>query len=100
MSNTNLIAALREAEEVLALADGHSIPDPQIVDEVRRLGERFGYGNLMATTSALWSEKAEGMGLGGSEFVAGPCASTVKKALDMVRRALTDGNHPFPVKRI
>lgn len=82
--------ALREAEEALALAVSPSIPDPRHMDEIRALGDRIGYGNLMATASAIWGEKMEASGIGGSEFVAGPCRSTVDKALALVRYAIAD----------
>lgn len=80
--------ALLEAEEALALAASPNIPDPRHIDEIRALGERIGYGNLMATASAIWGEKMEADGIGGSEFVAGPCRSTVVKALGLVRDAI------------
>jgi hypothetical protein len=82
--------ALMDAEETLALAASPNIPDPRHMDEVRALGERIGYGNLMTTASAIWGEKMEAAGIGGSEFVAGPCRSTVEKALALVRSAIKE----------
>lgn len=81
--------ALLEAEETLALAVSPNFPDLHHIDEIRALGERIGYGNLMATASAIWGEKMKASGIGGTEFVAGPCRSTVEKALTLVRDALS-----------
>jgi len=90
MPKNTIQLALMEAEEVLALAASPSIPDPRHIDEIRALGERIGYGNLMASASAIWGEKMEAAGIGGSEFVAGPCRLTVDKALALVRSVIAD----------
>lgn len=87
MLKNTIQLALMEAEEALALAASPNIPDPRHIDEIRALGERIGYGNMMATASAIWGQKMQDAGIGGSEFVAGPCRSTVDKALSLVRAA-------------
>lgn len=90
MLDRKVLLALIEAEEILSLAATPSFPDPLYADEIRALGDRIGYGALMATASAIWCEKARADGLGGSEFVAGPCRATVERTLSMVRDAMSD----------
>lgn len=47
------------------------------MDDVRALGERIGYGNLMAQAAAAWRDKLDALGLAGGEFSIGPCVSTL-----------------------
>jgi len=82
---------LADAERVIGdfmdITEPASIPafkDPQYADEVERLGERIGFGALIASASASWREvaKRDGHPVGG-EFVVGPCMAV----LQSVRRA-------------
>lgn len=81
--------ALEAAEETLRLAEHPAFPDPIYHDEVKRLGQRIGFGALMSTASAAWREElvASGYPVGG-EFVSGPCHSSIIRALSMARAAL------------
>lgn len=81
-----LVGTLREAEEVLALMERPSQEDPAYGDEVRALGDRIGFGALMASASASWRRRLP-EGLGG-EHVSGPCRGTVDLILAKVRARL------------
>lgn len=78
--------ALEEAEIVLALVEEPALADPYALIEVRELGDRIGYGNLMNTASEIWRSKLDPSG---GEFVAGPCRATVNRCLKMIRAALS-----------
>lgn len=44
------------------------------IDEIKRLGEKVGYGNMMATASDLWRQSHEKQyGFSGGEHIVGPC---------------------------
>ena len=45
------------------------------MDDVRALGERIGYGNLMAQATVAWRAKLAAIGFAGGEFTIGPCAN-------------------------
>lgn len=81
--------ALSECVNTLALVESPALVDPVYGEEVRMLGDRIGYGALMASASASWrvSAKSRGMPEGG-EFVAGPCFGTVVSTLKIARAAL------------
>lgn len=78
--------ALEEAEIVLALVEEPALADPYALIEVRELGDRIGYGNLMNTASEIWRSKLDPSG---GEFVAGPCRATVNRCFRMIRAALS-----------
>ena len=77
--------ALREAEEVLAMAALMPMVDPVHGDEVEALGLRIGFGALMSSAQASWRQQAD---VKGGEFVAGPCFATVIETLKTIRQAL------------
>ena len=77
--------ALREAEEVLAVAALMPMVDPVHGDEVEALGIRIGFGALMSSAQASWRKRAD---IKGGEFVAGPCFATVVATLKTIRQAL------------
>lgn len=80
--------ALQEAEQALALAVPVPLVDRRLAEEVRHLGDRYGYGALMSTASAIWRTKLDD--LAGGEFVCGPCRSTADAALASVRAAMAE----------
>jgi len=82
--------ALGEAEQTLALSEFPSREDPEHGPEVRALGERIGFGAVIASASASWrlSLAAKGHPVGG-EHVSGPCQATVTATLKAIRQALT-----------
>lgn len=84
-----LLAATKEAEEVLALMERPRIEDPSYGSEVRALGDRIGFGALMSSASASWRKRLEGSGgpVGG-EHCAGPCHATVLMTLKVARDAI------------
>lgn len=83
--------AARQAEKVLSLATARTFPAPEDA-EVRRLGERIGFGALMSAAEKTWREwlAEQDMPLG-SEFVAGPCRVTVERSIAALRAALKGG---------
>lgn len=85
--NALLREALIEAREALAL--GAAVPpvDQENREAVIRLGERIGYGALMATASVEWRSRLGE--LEGGEFCSGPCRSTAEDAIAKIDAALT-----------
>lgn len=90
MSEAERIRALEDAlREFLDITEPASIPafkDPAHGAVVEQLGERIGYGALIASASASWRESNKRQGYpAGGEFVVGPCYSVLmgarKKAL-------------------
>lgn len=81
--------ALEELVDTLTPASYPAMKDPAHHDEIKRLGDRIGYGALMAGASAAWREATPHKG---SEFVAGPCYSVLKADYDRARRALGGSN--------
>jgi hypothetical protein len=81
---------LENCIEVLSLVERPRFVDPDYGEEVRRLGDRIGYGALMSSASASWREKLAVQGYPlGAEFVAGPCYATVIDTLKKARAALS-----------
>lgn len=80
---------LRDARDDFELAAMFPIADSVIANEVRTLGDRHGFGNVMATASALWRENLGN--LAGAEFVAGPCRVTVVKRIEKISAVLRAG---------
>ncbi len=100
-SRQDLVAALAECIEVLALVERPAFVDPDYGPAVEALGERIGYGALMSSASASWRQKLVASGMaGGGEFVAGPCHSTVVSTLAKARAALASEPEPQPVARM
>lgn len=80
--------ALEIAREALNWRDNEirlGIRDLLGEEEIRAVGERFGYGVLMSTASRLWYEKA-----GSGAFAVGHCIAIVEKA-DRVVAAVLEG---------
>ena len=83
---------LQECVDTLALVERPAFNDPIYADEVEALGNRIGYGALMASASASWREAlAKGGDFVGAEYVAGPCHATVVAALAKARALLSAG---------
>ena len=89
-------ALLREALgsvlEDLQIAEREQLVDPHIIVELRSLCSRHGYGNVMASTSALWRYLL-GEQEGGA-FVAGPCLGTVRNRIAEIEAALASKDRP------
>ena len=81
-----LVAAARDAGDVLETASRAALLDPDYSDEIKRIGERIGYGALMTGASALW--RASLGELAGSEFAVGPCVSQAQSRLERLDDAL------------
>lgn len=77
--------ALEELVDTLTPASYPAMKDPAHHDDIKRLGDRIGYGALMAGASAAWREVTPHKG---SEFVAGPCYSVLKADYDRAVAAL------------
>lgn len=83
--------ALETAREALNWRDNEirlGIRDPLGEEEIRAVGERFGYGVLMSTASRLWYEKA-----GSGAFAVGHCIAIVEKADRVAAAALEKEAH-------
>jgi len=94
-----VLAALQECIDVLALCEHPRNVDPDYGDEVAALGDRIGYGALMASASASWRQRLEDDGVpAGGEFVAGPCQVTVTRALRIARSALSNTSTVSPAQ--
>lgn len=96
--NARLREALMKAQACLDLAALPSFADPPWRIDVEHLGHRMGFGNLMASASAIWAERLQTTGgaPAGGAFVSGPCRATVEATLSVVNAALqpqetTDG---------
>jgi hypothetical protein len=82
--------ALKECVDTLELVERPAFKDPLYGAEVEALGNRIGYGALMASASASWREALAKRGdLVGAEYVAGPCHATVVAALKKARAMLS-----------
>lgn len=83
--------ALETAREALNWRDNEirlGIRDPLGEEEIRAVGERFGYGVLMSTASRLWYEKA-----GSGAFAVGHCIAIVETADRVAAAALEKEAH-------
>lgn len=84
-----LIAVARETMEVLQMSARERWEDPHWGAEVRALGERIGYGAMMASASAAWAKDVKDKdGIEDVGFVAGPHMSTVKDLISKLTKAL------------
>jgi hypothetical protein len=82
--------ALQECVDTLALVERPAFKDPLYGAEVEALGNRIGFGALMASASASWREALTKRGdFVGAEYVAGPCHATVVAALTKARAMLS-----------
>lgn len=86
---TTLRNALQECKEILALQTQPCWIDPLHGEEVEELGERIGYGALMASASASWEKKLlEKHGITGGAHGVAVGRTSSRKALLMVEEAL------------
>lgn len=89
--NRILREALKEALETLQLCETQPTypKDTPEYDPVRVLGERYGYGAVMACASSHWMDSLPRLGypMEGAH-VAGPCVATVLSTIDHINRAL------------
>lgn len=81
-----LVDAARDAGDVLESASRAAFLDPNYNEEIKRIGERIGYGALMSGASVLWRESLGE--LAGAEFAVGPCVSQVQSRLVRLDDAL------------
>lgn len=87
--NEKLRAVLLEVEVDWDLMEQETLVDPDALVELRAICSKHGYGNIMASTSALWRH-CLGEQEGGA-FVAGPCVATVRNRSKQIKAALSDG---------
>ena len=83
-----LEAALREFLDVTEPASHIPIKDPDHWRAVQELGDRIGYGAMMASAQASWRELLKRDGLEGGEHSRGPCYSVLMRAREMALDAL------------
>lgn len=92
MSNTLSSAKdlLRQVREVLALCNDGFAPSEE-VEEVHVLGERLGFGALMAAASKAWADRLREGGVAeGGEFTVGPCKATVDETIQKIDAFLAE----------
>lgn len=88
---TALIGALSHAHDLLQqMTYQRECPDPEHADDVRLLGERIGYGAMMASATALWPHKLADDGCAGGEFVTGLCRTTIERGVRRLEEALAE----------
>ena len=83
-----LEAALREFMEITAPAARLPMEDPAYGRDVQALGDRIGYGAMMASAQASWRAVLKRDGLEGGEHTHGPCYSVLLRARTMAEDAL------------
>lgn len=88
----DVLALVRAARRVLTTARMSAaipIADPSCLAEVSALGNRIGFGNLMATASVAWRNylQKEGWPVGG-EFACSPCRRTAELDAEALSAAL------------
>ena len=79
-------AALREFLDITSARIPS--PDPDYGAEVKALGDRIGYGALMASAQASWRARLKADGLEGGEHTSGPCYAVLMRAREMAQKAL------------
>jgi hypothetical protein len=60
-------------------------PSKHLLDEVRNLGEQYGYGATMQATSYMWAQKNKEDGLEGSEHSTGACVAIIELAREKLK---------------
>lgn len=85
-----LEAALREFMDITEPAARLGSPDPDYGPEVKALGDRIGYGAMMASAQASWREMLKPHGQEGGEHTRGPCYAVLLAAREQAKRALED----------
>lgn len=84
-----LEAALREFLEITEPASRLRLPDPDYGDEVKALGDRIGYGAMMASAQASWRQANAAFGHEGAEHTHGPAYAVLMSARKMAEDALS-----------
>lgn len=84
-----LEAALLEFLEITEPAARLLPEDPDYGADVRRLGDRIGYGAMMASAQAAWRSVLAQDGLEGGEHTHGPCYAVLMRARERARKALS-----------
>ncbi len=83
-----LEAALREFLDITEPASRPPAKDPLYHREVKELGDRIGYGAMMASAQASWREVLKRDGLEGGEHTHGACYAVLMRAREMALDAL------------
>lgn len=82
--------ALREFLDITTPATFLKPPDPAYGAEVKALGDRIGYGAMMASAQASWRELLKRDGLEGGEHTHGPCYAVLMDARAKAEDALKE----------
>lgn len=82
--------ALREFLEITAPAARLGWENPDHGPAVRELGDRIGYGAMMASAQAAWRAKLVPDGLEGAEHTHGPCYAVLMQVRQLAEDALKD----------
>lgn len=80
--------ALREFLDITAPAARLGWEDPDHGPAVRELGDRIGYGAMMASAQAAWRAKLARDGLAGGEYTHGPCYAVLMQVRSLAEEAL------------
>ena len=83
-----LEAALREFMDITEPSARIPAEDPDYGAEVKALGDRIGYGAMMASAQASWRAVLKRDGLQGGEHTHGACYSVLMRARAMADAAL------------
>ncbi|MCB0066584.1 MAG: hypothetical protein KDD77_05510 [Caldilineaceae bacterium] len=81
---------VREFLDITAPAAMLRPEDPDYGADVRALGDRIGYGAMMASAQAAWRARLQQDGLEGGEHTHGPCYAVLMRAREMAEKALRD----------
>lgn len=82
--------ALKEFMEITEPASRLRLPDPDYGSEVKALGDRIGYGAMMASAQALWRQSLSAFGHEGGEHTHGPAYAVLMSARAMAEEALSE----------
>lgn len=88
MKATDKVKIYEEVIDLLLYSDsGKHIKHPNdfLLNEVRMLGENYGYGATMQATSYMWAQKTKESGLIGSEHSCGPCVAIIELAREKLK---------------
>lgn len=83
-----LEAVLREFMDITSPAARIGWEDPDYGAAVRELGDRIGYGAMMASAQAAWRAKLARDGLEGGEHTHGPCYAVLMQVRAKAEEAL------------
>lgn len=82
--------ALREFLNITKPSTVLKSPDPHYGNDVKALGDRIGYGAMMASAQSSWREVLKRDGLEGGEHTHGPAYAVLMQVRAQAEAALAD----------